>query len=109
MAGKKYGVIMAAKVPGSYFALPDAEREVPGKVFEELIGKYAGKVDFVRRYWTSAFTAEVSDVFVIECDDLMDFHAMTQEMNQLMSANGADPDRFGREVSTWVGVNPDAG
>jgi hypothetical protein len=107
MAGKKYGFIMAAKVPGSYFALPESERELPGKVFETLTQKYAGKVDFVRRYWTSAFTAEVSDVFVAECDDVGDMHALMQELNQMM-AQGGDPDRFGKDVSIWVGVNPDA-
>jgi hypothetical protein len=108
MAGKKYGFVMAAKVPGSYFALTEAEREEPGKVFEQLLSKYQGKVEVLRRYWTSAFTAEVSDVFVMECDDPMDAHNMMQEMTQLMSKNG-DPERFGAEVRTWFGVNPDAG
>lgn len=108
MAGRKFGAVMAAKVPGSYFALPEAEREAPGKVMEQLMPKYAGKVDFVRRYWTSAFTAEVSDVFVMECDDLTELHNLNQELTQLM-AQGGDPDRFGETVSIWVGVNPDAG
>lgn len=108
MAGRKFGVIMAAKVPGSYFALPAAERDEPGKAFEQLVGKYAGKIDFVRRYWTSAFTTEVSDVFVVECDDLMELHNMSQELTQLL-AKGGDPERFGKDVSIWVGVNPDAG
>ena len=109
MAGKKFGFVMAAKVPGSYFALPESEREEPGKVFEALMAKYAGKVDLVRRYWTSAFTAEVTDVFVMECDDVMEMHNLTQELNQMIAASGGDPDRFGREVTIWVGVNPDAG
>ena len=109
MAGKKFGFVMAVKVPASYFALPESEREEPGRVFASLLAKYAGKVDLVRRYWTSAFTTEVSDVFVVECDDVMDMHNLTQELNQMMGATGADPDRFGRDVSIWVGVNPDAG
>jgi hypothetical protein len=108
MAGKKFGFVMAAKVPGSYFALPQSEREEPGKVFEALLTKYAGKVDLVRRYWTSAFSAEVSDVFVMECDDVMEMHNLVQELNQ-MGSSGGDPERFGKDVSIWVGVNPDAG
>jgi hypothetical protein len=108
VSGKKFGFIMAAKVPSSYFALPDAEREAPGKAFEELMGKYAGKVDMVRRYWTSAFTTEVTDVFVVECDDVMDLHNMVQDLNKKMGELGGDPDRFGKDVSIWVGVNPDA-
>jgi hypothetical protein len=109
MAGKKFGFVMAAKVPGSYFALSDSEREEPGKVFETLLTKYSGKVDLVRRYWTSAFTTEVTDVFLMECDDMMDMHNLVQELNQMMGASGKDPDRFGKEVTIWVGVNPDAG
>ena len=108
MAGRKYGIVMAAKVPGSYFALSQDEQEAPGKVFEDLMARYAGKVDLVRRYWTSTFSAEVSDVFVLECDDLMDAHNFNQEMTQLM-AQGGDPDRFGETVAIWAGVNPDAG
>jgi hypothetical protein len=108
MPGKKYGLVMAARVPGSYFALPKEEQEEPGKVMEQLMAKYGGRVDFVRRYWTSAFNAEVSDVFVMECDDLMDAHEMMQEMTASM-AKGGDPERFGETVAIWVGVNPDAG
>ena len=99
---------MAARVPGSYFSLPQAEQEAPGKVFEELMAKYAGKVDLVRRYWTSAFSADVSDVFVFECDDLMEAHNFNQDLTALLS-KGGDPERFGETVSIWVGVNPDAG
>ena len=109
MPGKKYGFVVAAKVPASYFALPESEREVPGKAFEAVLAKYAGKVDMVRRYWTSAFTTEVSDVFILECDDVMDAHNLMQELNQSMAGAGGDPDRFGKEVSIWAGVNPDAG
>jgi hypothetical protein len=108
MAGRRFGVVMAARVPGSFFTLSESEQEQPGKVFEELMAKYGGKVDLLRRYWTSAFSADVTDVFVMECDDLMDVHNMTQEMNQLM-ARGGDPERFGETISVWVGVNPDAG
>ena len=108
MAGRKYGFVMAAKVPGSYFALPQEEQEAPGKVFEELMTKYAGKVDLVRRYWTSAFTADVSDVFIMECDDPMDAHNFNQDMTQLMARDG-DPERFGVTVAIWTGINPDAG
>jgi arginine/lysine/ornithine decarboxylase len=107
VAGKKYGVIMAAKVPGSYFAMSEAERNEPGEVIGQLMAKYAGKIELVRRYWTSAFTAEVSDVFVMECDDLMDAHNMMQESTQLMAKSG-DPERFGETKVVWVGINPDA-
>ncbi len=107
MAGKKFGVIMAAKVPGSYFTLSKQEQEEPGAAIDGLLQKYAGKVDLVRRYWTSAFTAEVSDVFVMECDDLMDAHNLMQESTQLMAKTG-DPDRFGETKVLWVGVSPDA-
>jgi hypothetical protein len=108
MPGKKFGFVMGAKVPSSYFTLPEAEREAPGKLMEELMAQYAGKVDFVRRYWTGAFTTEVTDVFVMECDDVMDIHNLVQDLNQKMGALGGDPDRFGKDVSIWVGVNPDA-
>jgi hypothetical protein len=108
MPGKKFGLVMAARVPGSYFAMSKEEQEQPGMVMEQLMTKYGGKVDIVRRYWTSAFSADVSDVFVMECDDLMDAHSMMQEMNTLMS-KGGDPERFGETISIWVGVNPDAG
>lgn len=107
MAGRKFGIVMAAKVPVSYFALPESERELPGKAFEQLIAKYAGKIDFVRRYWTRSFTTEVTDVFVIECDDLMEVHQFNEELTQMLAAGG-DPERFGRDVTIWVGINPDA-
>jgi hypothetical protein len=109
MAGKKYGFVLAEKVPASYFALSEAEREAPGKAFEVLLTKYAGKVDLVRRYWTRAFNAEVSDVFVMECDDMMDMHNLIEDVHKALGADGNDPDRFGKDVTIWVGVNPDAG
>jgi hypothetical protein len=108
MAGKKYGVVMAAKVPGSYFALSEDEQAIPGKVMEAMAPAYAGKVELLRRLWTSAFTTEVSDVFYIECDDLMDLHRFQQELTQRLAEKG-NPERFGVDVKVWVGVNPDAG
>ncbi len=39
MAGKKYGMVMAAKVPGSYHALSEEEQNLPGEVFERVMGK----------------------------------------------------------------------
>jgi hypothetical protein len=107
MAGKKFGIVIAAKVPGSYHTLPEADQAIPGQAMAELGPKYAGKVEFVRRLWTSAFTAEISDVFLIECDDMLDAHSFTQDLTRLL-AKGGDPDRFGVDVKIWAGVNPDA-
>ena len=107
MAGKRFGVVVAVKVPGSYHALPADEQAVPGMLMAQLAPKYAGKVDFVRRLWTRAFTADVTDVFVVEADDMMDVHNFTQDLHRLES-EGGDPDRFGIEVAVWAGVNPDA-
>ena len=107
MAGKKFGVVIGAKVPGSYHTLGESDQAIPGKAMEELGPKYAGKVDFVRRLWTGAFTTEVSDVFLVECDDIMDAHNYMQDLTRLL-AKGGDPERFGTDVKIWVGVNPDA-
>ena len=107
MAGKKFGVVVAVKVPGSYHALNADEQAVPGTIMAKLAPKYAGKVEIVRRLWTSAFTAEVSDLFFVEADDMLDMHNFTQELTR-MEAEGGDPDRFGHEVRVWAGVNPDA-
>jgi hypothetical protein len=107
MAGKKFGFVIAAKVPGSYQSRSEADQAVPGKAMEELGLKYAGKVDFVRRLWTGAFTAEVTDVFLVECDDALDAHNYMQDLTRLL-AKGGDPDRFGLDVKIWAGVNPDA-
>ena len=74
MAGKKYGVIIYAKTPANYQAMSAAEKAKPGKAFETTLKKYAGKVEVLRRYWTSAFTHEASDVFVMECDDPLRDH-----------------------------------
>ena len=107
MAGKKFGLVVAVKVPASYHSLSADEQAVPGLAMARLAPKYAGKVDIIRRFWTSAFTAEVSDLFIVEADDMMDVHNFTQELTRL-EAEGGDPDRFGVEVKVWAGVNPDA-
>lgn len=107
MPGKKFGLVVAVKVPGSYHAMSADEQAIPGTIFAKLAPKYAGRVDIVRRLWTSAFTAEVSDLFIVEADDMMDVHDFTQELTRL-EAEGGDPDRFGVEVKVWAGVNPDA-
>ena len=107
MAGKKYGVVLQERVPGSYHALPQADRDIGERVLGELMGKYEGRVDLLRRYWTGAFDAEVTDVFVIEFDDPADYHDFFQELNRRLGESG-DPDRFGYAVSTRFGVNPDA-
>src|SRR5437762_11992008 len=106
-AGKKFGLVVAVKVPASYQHLPQEEQEIPGKIMAKLGPKYAGKVEISRRFWTSAFTAEVSDVFVVDCDDMMDAHNFVQDLTRLEAESG-DPDRFGVEVKVWAGVNPDA-
>ncbi|MPZ47881.1 MAG: hypothetical protein GEU75_00935 [Dehalococcoidia bacterium] len=107
MAGKKFGIVMLERVPGSYHSLSKDEQEEPGEIFEKLLTKYEGKVDFVRRYWTSAFSADATDVFVLECDDLMDAHNFNQELIRALAATG-DPERFGETVQILVGVNPDS-
>jgi hypothetical protein len=107
MPGRRFGVVLVVQVPGSYHALPTAEQERPGKVMADLAQKYAGKVDLLRRYWTSAFTTEATDVLIIECDDLMQAHSFQQDMTSSL-AEGGDPDRFGMVVDIYVGVNPDA-
>jgi hypothetical protein len=107
MAGKKYGAVLQAKVKGAYFTLSEREQNLPGEVFGELMQKYAGKVELVRRYWTRAFSSEVTDVLIFECDDPADFHAFSEDMTRRMAASG-DPDRFGEDVSVTFGINPDA-
>jgi len=108
MAGRKYGAIMYAKTPPTYHALSAAEQAKPGKAFDQVLKKYAGKVDLVRRYWTSAFTNEASDVFVMECDDPADMHTFQEELDKAMSRGGGDPTRFGVTVHQTFGLNPDA-
>lgn len=107
MAGKKYGVVLQERVPGSYHTMPKAEQEMAGSILGELMERYAGKIDLVRRYWTSAFNSEVTDVFVIECDSAEDFHEFDQELTARLAETG-DPERFGERVSVLFGINPDA-
>lgn len=109
MAGRKFGVIMMARSPEIYFALSAAEQAKPGKAFDQTLKKYAGKVDLVRRYWTSAFSADVSNVFVFECDDMADMQAFTDDLNRAMAGGrGVDPAKYGVIVDVTAGVNPDA-
>jgi hypothetical protein len=109
MAGRKYGFIMYAKTPPAYAAMSAAERAKPGKTIEATLKKYAGKVDVVRRYWTSVFTNEASDVLVFECDDPAVMHGFKEELEgALAKAGGADPTRFGSTVHVTCGLNPDA-
>jgi hypothetical protein len=108
MAGKKYGAVLQAKVKGAYFTLSEQEQNIPGEVFGQLMQKYAGKVELVRRYWTRAFSSDVTDVLIFEFDDPADFHAYMEELMRGMAASG-DPDRFGEDVSVTFGINPDAG
>jgi hypothetical protein len=107
MAGKKYGVIIPAKTPANYQAMSAAEKAKPGKAFEQTVKKYASKVDVLRRYWTSAFTHEASDVFVMECDDPMVMHTFQEDLDRAMAVSG-DPSRFGTTVHVTFGINPDA-
>jgi len=108
VAGRKYGAILQAKVKGAYFTLSEQEQNVPGEVFAELMQKYAGKVELVRRYWTRAFSTDVTDVLVFEFDDPADFHAFSEDIMRRMAATG-DPDRYGEDVRVIFGINPDAG
>ena len=109
MAGRKYGCIIYAKTPPAYAAMSAADRAKPGKAIEATVRKYAGKVDVVRRYWTSVFTQEASDVLVFECDDPADMHAFKEELETAIAkAGGADAARFGTTVHVSFGINPDA-
>jgi hypothetical protein len=108
MAGRKYGVILYARTPSNYAAMSAAERAKPGKAFEQTLKQYAGKVDLLRRYWTSTFTTESSDVFVMECDDPAQMHAFQEDLDRAMARGGGDPGRFGTTVHVTFGINPDA-
>jgi len=108
MAGRKYGVILYARTPANYQSMSAAERAKPGKAFEQTLKQYAGKVDMLRRYWTSAFTSESSDVFIMECDDPADMHAFQEDLDRAMARGGTDPSRFGSTVHVTFGLNPDA-
>jgi hypothetical protein len=109
MAGRKYGAILYARTPANYQALSAAERAKPGRAFEQVLKQYAGRVDLLRRYWTSAFTHEASDVFVMECDDPMDIHTFQEDLDRaLAKAAGGDATRYGGTVHVTFGINPDA-
>ena len=108
MAGRKYGVVLYARTPRTYAGLSDAEKAKPGKALEATLKKYAGKIDIVRRYWTSAFTHESSDIFVIEGDDPMDIHGFQEDLDKAFAKLGGDPNRFGATVHASFGINPDA-
>jgi hypothetical protein len=109
MAGRKYGCILYAKTPPAYAGMSAADRAKPGKAFEATLKKHAGKVEVLRRYWTSAFTQEASDVFVFEFDDPADMHAFREDLEgALAKAAGADATRFGGTVHVTFGINPDA-
>jgi hypothetical protein len=108
MAGRQYGIVVFAKTPPSYAGLSDAEKAKPGKAIEATVKKYAGRVDLVRRYWTSAFTHESSDIIVAEADDPMDLHNFQDDLNKAFARLGGDPGRFGATVHQSFGINPDA-
>jgi hypothetical protein len=109
MAGRKYGFIVYARTPPGYAAMSPADRAKPGRAFEQTLKQYQGKVEVLRRYWTSAFTHEASDVFVFECDDPADAHAFQEDLDRaLAKAAGSDPNRFGATVHVTFGINPDA-
>ena len=108
MAGRKYGVVIYAKTPANFQGMSDAEKAKPGKAFEQTLKKYAGKVDALRRYWTSAFTHEASDVFIFECDDPADMHAFQEDLDKAFARIGGDAARFGATVHVTFGINPDA-
>ena len=108
MAGRKYGLVIYAKTPPTYAGLSDAEKAKPGKALEQTLKKHAGKIEILRRYWTSAFTHEASDVFVIEGDDPAVIHAFNEDLNKAFAKIGGDPARFGTTVHVTFGINPDA-
>ncbi|HYM14936.1 MAG TPA: hypothetical protein VEZ14_05215 [Dehalococcoidia bacterium] len=109
MAGRKFAMMIMARTPASYHGLSAAEQAKPGKVMQQVMKKYAGKVDLVRHYWTGTFSADVTDVLVLESDDLTVMHACREEMDRgLVKAGGGVADKFGSTVEIMVGINPDA-
>jgi hypothetical protein len=109
MAGRKFAMIIMAQTPASYHGLPAAEQAKPGKVMEQVMKEFAGKVDLVRHYWTGTFSADVTDVLVLECDDLAVGHAYREAMDRgLVKAGGGVAGKFGSTVDIIVGINPDA-
>jgi hypothetical protein len=110
MAGRKYGVIIYAKTPAGFHGMSAAEQAKPGKAIQQVLQKYAGRVDQLRRYWTSAFTNEASDVIVMECDDPADAHEIQQEISAALAkaAGSGDANKYGATVHVTFGINPDA-
>jgi hypothetical protein len=108
MAGRAYGLVVYARTPPTYHGLSAAEKAKPGKALEQTLKKYAGKIDVVRRYWTSAFTHEASDIIIVEADDPMDLHAFNEDLETAFARLGGDPTRFGTTVHQSFGINPDA-
>ena len=109
MAGRKFSMIIMAQTPTSYHGLSAAEQAKPGKVLEQVMKEFAGKVDLVRHYWTGTFSADVTDVLILECDDLAVGHACREAMERgLVKAGGGVADKFGSTVDILVGINPDA-
>lgn len=108
MAGKKYGIVIFAKTPPAYAGLSDAEKAKPGRALGQVLAKYGGRVEVVRRYWTSAFTHEASDIFIVEADDPADLHTFNEELDKAFAKIGGDPGRFGSTVHVSFGMNPDA-
>jgi hypothetical protein len=101
-------MIIYARTPPGFAGLSEAEKARPGRAFDQTLKKYAGKVDLIRRYWTSAFTHESSDIFIMECDDPMVAHAFQEDLAKAFARIGGDPARFGATVHASFGINPDA-
>jgi len=108
MAGRKYATIVLAKTPATYHSMTAAEQAKPSKAMDQVMKKYAGKIDIVRRYWTSIASADVSDVFIVEGDSPEDLHAFQEDLDRAFAKLGGDPTRFGTTVDTLFGINPDA-
>jgi hypothetical protein len=108
MAGRKYGFIVYAKTPPEYATMSPAQQAKAGKAFDQVMKKYSGQVDVVRRYWTSAFTHEASDVFVMECDDPSVMHTFNEDLDRAMARAGGNPGSYGATVHITIGLNPDA-
>ena len=109
MPGRKYGAVIFAKTPPAYHAMSKAEQAKAGKAIEQALKAYAGKVDMVRHYWTSAFSSDVSDVVLLEADEPIDIHGFQGELEGLLvKASGGDGSKFGSTVDLIFGINPDA-
>ena len=109
MPGRKYGAVISAKTPPSYHGLSKAEQAKAGKAMEQALKMYAGRVEIIRHYWTSAFNADISDVIIMEADDPADMHGFQEDLERLMiKAGGGDSSKFGETLDVMVGINPDA-